>query len=115
MLRLPRFARRQTITIQDPGTRRVHGADVDDWSNPQPARQVRGFAVPATTDETERNRTSIRTGWHVYLDPEAEVTAKSKLTLPDGLEYGVDGDPQPYPSPTGGTSHIYIHAERWAG
>jgi hypothetical protein len=115
MPRLPSFAARGTITIQDPGKRLVHGAEVDDWTNPGPPRQARGYAVPASTDELEKNRTSVRTGWHVWLHPETEIHATSKLTLPDGLDYGVDGDPQPYPSPSGGTSHIYVHAERWVG
>jgi hypothetical protein len=112
---LPKFARRNTITIQDPGTRTVYGSEVVDWDNPGPPRTARGIAVPARTEETEDNRTSIRTGWDVYLEPGTVVHSSSKLTLPDGNDYGVVGDPAELRSPSGRLDHIYLYAERWTG
>lgn len=115
---LPRFAR-QLIRITEPGTRLVYGSPVKDWTVPGSTRTARGWAVPAQTDEFNINRDAVRTGWNVYLEPDTALTADSKLTLPDGKDYHVIGDPAPVPAPrTGpgrGLDHIFVYVERWEG
>lgn len=116
---LPRFAR-HTIKITDPGTRLVYGSEVKDWSAAGPPRTARGWAIPAQTDEFNENRDAVRTGWNVYLEPGTEITADSRLTLPDGNDYHAIGDPAPVPAPgTGpgrhGIDHIFVYVERWEG
>lgn len=114
-MRLPKFAR-TTLTIKTPGTRTVHGSDVDDWANPT-TREVRGaLVVPAMTDELTKNRESVGEGFNVYVPAKDRLEANQKITWrgADG-DYSVQGKASPVPSPSGGYSHILYYVERWTG
>lgn len=118
---LPYFAR-QTISVQDAGKRTVNGTEVNDWSNPTPWRNYRGWAAPATSEEYSINREATRTGYNVMLHPqwageytEVIISEDSKVRLPDGNDYHVEGQPFPVTRADGTTDHWFFHAERWEG
>jgi hypothetical protein len=112
-MRLPTFAR-QKLRVQMPGTRLVHGSEVDDWQAPT-ERVIPGcMAVPADTDEVETNRTSVRTGYIIYLPSRYDIDPRERVDIA-GTWYSVQGDALPIPSPSGGNSHKRLHAEKWRG
>lgn len=114
-MRLPRFAR-QTVIVRTPGSRLVHGAQVDDWTTAAEQPVAGCLAVPAATDEVTRNRDNSRDGWNVYLPADRiTLTGKERLRLANGLEYAIVGDPGEVPAPSGGDSHVFAYVERFTG
>lgn len=117
-MRLPKFAR-TTLTVTTPGTRVVHGSDVDDWTpSAVTTREIRNaLVVPADVDELNTNRDSTHEGFNIYIPPQHDLDPREKITWPGaaGRDYAVKGDPAPVPTASGGYSHILFYAERWQG
>lgn len=113
---LPSFAQ-DTITILTPGTKRVHGADVVDWSPAAVStRTVEGcWCSPASTSEmADRGRDTTLDAWNVLLDSEAvPPTSQDKVLLPNGRDYRVQGEPTPEPSASGMLADWRLYLEKW--
>lgn len=119
---LPSFAD-ATVVIRTPGTKRVQGADVDDWTPAKVTeRTYTGcWVTPATTEElVGRGRDTTSDEQNVLLPPDqADGTAvippesNEKVVLYGGEEYMVHGHVAPRPSASGDLDHYAFVAERW--
>lgn len=119
---LPAFADHELIVIS-PGTKRVHGDDVDDWSDgATTTRTIKGCWVePKSTEENSHRRDTVRAGYDILL-PDVD-TAGNTVVPPDAKDrvihpletgyFGVVGDVLPVRSASGGLNHWFAYVERW--
>ena len=112
---LPGFAE-MTVTVVDPGTRTVNGSKVADWANPERTEAYEYcWATPGATEEDLANRQADSDTYFIMFPPDAVVYHTSKVILPNGGEYQVQGRPKVVPSITGNLNHLAVHVERWTG
>lgn len=119
---LPSFAT-HTVTILTPGTKRVQGADVDDWAPAKVTeRTITGcWVTPATTEELiGRGRDTTTDDLNVLLPPENEngtpvvpPASNEKIKVGAGHDYQVHGQVKEQPSASGDLDHYAFIAERW--
>lgn len=120
---LPSFAN-DTVTILTPGTKRVQGADVDDWSiGKVTTRTITGALVtPASTEELiGRGRDTTVDEQNVLLPltnedgtPVVPPASNEKIRIGNGHDYQVHGHVRDQPSPSGDLDHYAFVAERWS-
>ena len=118
---LPSFAT-HTVIVRSPGTKRVQGADVDDWSPAKVTeRTIEGcWATPATTEElVGRGRDTTSDEYNVLLPdtdqnglPVVPPASNDKIILSGG-DYMVYGRVKEQPSASGDLDHYAFVAERW--
>lgn len=112
---LPGFAE-ITVTVIDPGTRTVNGSKISDWTNPVRTEPYEFcWATPGATEEDLANRQADADTYFIMMPPEAVIYHTSKVRLPSGAEYEVQGRPKYVPSITGNLDHIAVYVKRWTG
>lgn len=119
---LPSFAT-HTIQILTPGTKRVQGADVDDWTPSKvTTRTITGaWVTPSTTEELiGRGRDTTSDDQNILLPDYNEdgtivvpPASNEKIRLENGEEYHVHGRVKEQPSPSGDLDHYAFIAEAW--
>lgn len=104
----PSFAS-TTVTRVRPATRVVNGRTVVDWDAPPESElAIPGWSVqPGASTEVLQNRDNVSIRWTAYGPPGADVKPTDAIRH-DGRLYDVDGEPQRWPSPTGGLSHTVL-------
>lgn len=113
---LPGFCN-HTLVVITPGTKTVHGDEVDDWTPAATtSREIRGCWVePKSTEENSHRRDTVRAGYDILLPDTAEPPdARDRVLHPLALGYfGVVGDVMPVPSASGILDHYFAYVERW--
>lgn len=104
---LPSFAT-QSITVVEPTLVDDRGTMVADYETPLSEVEVTGCSVqPGASAEVLAARQGVSVRWTVYAPAAAVVTAHSAVRYAGRL-YDVDGEPQRWPSPTGGLDHTVL-------
>lgn len=110
---MPSFAN-ETITVVTPGTRIVHGSDVEDW-DAATRRDIEFCVVDAasTQELADRDRSTTIDACNVQIPTDAvPPTPQDKVVLPGRGEYRVQGEVQLVTSPSGALDGRQFYAER---
>lgn len=109
----------QTLTVvhpervEDPDGD-VYGNETLDWGNAE-ERDVIGHVQPvAAPEEIASGRDAIVTRYRAWLPAGDPVTGYDRIVY-DGQTYEVDGDPERWPSATGGLDHVSLLLVRVEG
>lgn len=113
---LPAFCD-HTVKITTPGTRVVHGSNVDDWSpGAVTVREIFNCWVESkSSDEDNRRRDTTREGYDILI-PAEEVPPTSADRVEHPLAAGffrVQGAAMPVRSADGALDHYFAFVERW--
>lgn len=102
-----------TVRVTRPGTKASRGATVADWDSAT-TRDVGGCWVgnPSTSADQAREGRDANVRATLYAPPGADVMAGDRVTYA-GVDYAIDGEPLPYPSPLGGVDHIECPLVDW--
>lgn len=106
---------RQTITRIRPGQKDIRGSIVPDWNNAD-TLEISGCSVqPATTSLSQDGRIlGVSEGLIAYVPASADIKAGDKIVY-SGNEYAISGEPQMWPSASGGMDHWNLNLVRWEG
>lgn len=106
---------RQTITRIRAGIKTLRGSDVPDW-NVRDELDIQNCHVqPASTSLSQDGRIlGTSSGLTVYVPPNADIRAGDRIRF-NGNVYTINGEPQVWPSATGGLDHLILNLERWQG
>ena len=112
---LPSWAT-QTVTVVHPAMVDDRGTMVPDWSaTPVSEVPVPGCSVqPGATAEVLAARQGSSIRWTVLAPPTLVATARDGVRF-EGVLYQINGEPQPWPSPTGGLDHVVLFLETHEG
>ncbi|MDO8308566.1 MAG: hypothetical protein Q7V58_09475 [Actinomycetota bacterium] len=105
-----------TIDVVRPATTVDRGTTIVDWDAP-PASDVEVancVVAPGPSVEDLANRTSVIVRWTVSLPPGTDVLATDGIRV-NGHVYRVNGEPQPWTSPSGLVDHIRVELIDWSG
>ena len=106
---------RQTITRIRPGQKDIRGSIVPDCNNSD-TLEISGCSVqPATTSLSQDGRIlGVSEGLIAYVPASADIKAGDKIVY-SGNEYAISGEPQMWPSASGGIDHWNLNLVRWEG
>ncbi len=111
---LPSWAS-DAVTIIEPSWVTDRGKSVPDYGSPASQTVVRGCSVqPGAGVENTQARQNVIVRHTAYLPAGTSVTAHSKVRF-NGVDYGVDGPPDVWQSPTGAVSHVVARLVDWKG
>lgn len=104
-----------TITRLRYPTRTDHGTTITDYTATPATFDIDGcWAEPSPSTEVADHRFALSTGWIIAAPPGIDLTAADHVRH-QGIEYEIDGEPLPVPSPTGALDYTRIVLKKWEG
>lgn len=101
---LPSFATDTVTRLRGNATTDEYGNDAIDWSAPAEVDVAPSLVQPAATSELDGDREAITTRWTWRMPAGADVIGTDRARW-RGEVYQIDGDVQPWDSPTGALDH----------